>query len=453
MVCTMKVFSWRVAQWGLWALLAVGAFLAWRTFMPARTDAVSLVRAPLVRTVQFSARVKTPARVELGATLTARVAKVRVQEGDAVRAGDALVELEAEEPRAALAQAEASWQQARARLESQSALSLPTAQASLAQADANLQAAERDLVRTQELVAQKFYSQQKLDESKRAVDVARALRDVARVQTQANGRTGAERANAQAQFEAARATVEAARAKLAQYTLRAPGPGRVLVRSVEPGQIVQAGKALLTVAVQGPLELQAQVDERFLAQLQPKQRARVLADAYPERPFDALVDRLAPSVNAQSGSVEVTLVVAGPPDTRPDTGPDTRPDFLREDMTLSVEVLTGERREARVLPLRALRATAAAAAPADPRDGAATGAVLVAEGGRAVVRELKLGLRTLSEVEVLSGLQDDDLVLLDPTLTPGVRVRARRVETASTARKAADTGETFGNAVSQGFSR
>ncbi len=441
----MKVFSWRVARWGLWALLVVGAFLAWRTFMPARTDAVSLARAPLVRTVQFSARVKTPARVDLGATLTARVASVRVQEGDAFRAGDALVELEPEEPRAALAQAEASWQQARARLESQSALSLPTAQASLAQADANLQAAERDLVRTQELVAQKFYSQQKLDESKRAVDVARALRDAARVQTQANGRAGAERANAQAQLEAARAAVDAARAKLAQYTLRAPGSGRVLVRSVEPGQIVQAGKALLTVAVQGPLELQAQVDERFLAQLQPKQRARVLADAYPDRPFDALVDRLAPSVNAQSGSVEVTLVVAGPADARPD--------FLREDMTLSVEVLTGERREARVLPLRALRATAAAAAPADPRDGAASGAVLIAEGGRAVPRELKLGLRTLSDVEVLSGLQDDDLVLLDPTLAPGTRVRARRVETASATRKAADTGETFGNAVSQGFSR
>ncbi len=445
----MKVFSRRVARWGLWALLVVGAVLAWRTFMPARTDAVALARAPLLRTVQFSARVKTPARVDLGATLTARVAKVRVQEGDAFRAGDALVELEPEEPRAALSQAEASWQQARARLESQSALSLPTAQASLAQADANLQAAERDLVRTQDLVAQKFYSQQKLDESKRAVDVARALRDAARAQTLANGRTGAERANAQAQLEAARAAVEAARAKLAQYTLRAPGPGRVLVRSVEPGQIVQAGKALLTVSVQGPLELQAQVDERFLAQLQPGQRARVLADAYPDRPFDAKVDRLAPSVNAQSGSVEVTLVVAGPTDSRPDT----RPDFLREDMTLSVEVLTGERREARILPLRALRANAAAAAPADPRDGAATGAVLVAEGGRAVVRELKLGLRTLSDVEVLSGLQDDELVLLDPTLAPGVRVRARRVETASTVRKAADAGETFGNAVSQGFSR
>lgn len=444
----MKVSLGRVPRWAAWVLLAllvVAAVLAWRALMPVRVDAVSMARAPLLRTLQFSARVKTPARVDLGATLTARVAQVRVQEGDAIRAGAALVELEPEEPRAALLQAEASLQQARARLDSQSALTLPTAQASLAQADANVQAAERELLRTQELVAQKFYSQQKLDEAQRAVDVARAQREAARVQTQANGRTGAERANAQAQFEAARAAVEAARAKLAQYTLRAPGDGRVLVRSVEPGQIVQAGKALLTVSVQGPLELQAQVDERFLGQLKPGQRARVLADAYPDRPFDATVDRLAPSVNAQSGSVEVTLVVAG--------APAARPDFLREDMTLSVEVLTGERRDARVLPLRALRASAAGAAPSDQRDGAAAGEVLVAEDGRAVTRALKLGLRTLSDVEVLSGLRDDELVLLDPTLAPGARVRAHRTETPSAARKAADTGETFGNAVSQGFSR
>ena len=79
--------------------------------------------------------------------------------------------------------------------------------------------------------------------------------------------------------------------------------------------------------------------------------------------------------------------------------------------------------------------------------------VLVAEGGRAVTRALKLGLRTLSDVEVLSGLRDDELVLLDPTLAPGARVRAHRTETPTAARKTADTGETFGNAVSQGFSR
>lgn len=420
---------------GLVAVLLV-ALLAWRWAAPSRVDAVQLRQSPLLRTLQFSARVKTPARVDLGATLTARVARVRVDEGDAFRAGDALIELEPDEPRAALLQAEASLQQARARLDSQQALSLPTAESSLAQAEANLQAAERDLARTRDLVAQQFYSQQKLDEAQRAVDVARAQRNAARAQTQANGQRGAERANAQAQFEAARAAVEAARAKLAQHTIRAPGPGRVLVRSVEPGQIVQAGKALLTVSVQGPLELQAQVDERFLAQLQPGQRARVLADAYPDRPFEARVDRIAPSVDAQSGSVEVTLVVD-------DDKPASRPDFLREDMTLSVEVLTGERSKAWVLPLRALRAD---------------GSVLVAEDGRAVARELKLGLRTLSDVEVLGGLREGEAVIADASVVPGARVRAHLLVADATGRvpgnaPAGNQAGAAGQAISQGFSR
>lgn len=336
---------------------AAGAWFWWQ-----RPQAVEVARVdtrPLVRTLQFTARVATPARVELGTTLTGRVARVRADEGDAILAGAPLIELEVDEARAAVQQADAS----------------------LKQAQATLRAAERELPRTQELVAQAFYSQQKLDDARKAVEVGQAQRD------------------------AARAALEASRARLAQHVVRAPSDGRVLVRNVDPGQIVQAGKALLTVSVQGPMELLAQVDERFLGQLQVGQSARVLADAYPDRPFDAKVWRLAPAVNAQSGSVEVRLSVAG-----------QGPSFLREDMTLSVEVQTGERAGAKVLPLRALRPVAA---PGEAE-------VLLIESGRAVSRQVKLGLRTLTEVEVTQGLKDGDAVILDAgVLQPGARVQAR----------------------------
>lgn len=340
--------------------LGAGAYAWWQRSVSVDTTQAS--PRPLVRTLQFTARVATPARVELGTTLTGRVARVQVDEGDAIRAGAPLIELETDEARAAVLQAEASLQQAQA----------------------TLRAAERDLPRTQELVAQAFYSQQKLDDARKATEVARAQRD------------------------AARAALEAARAKLAQHVVRAPSDGRVLVRSVEPGQIVQAAKALLTVSVKGPLELLAQVDERFLGQLQVGQAARVLADAYPNQPFEAKVSRLAPSVNAQSGSVEVRLSVAEP-----------GPAFLREDMTLSVEVRTGERTGARVLPLRALRSAST--------DGeGAEGEVLIVADGRATPRRVKLGLRTLAEVEVTQGLADADVVILDPAaLKLGARVQAR----------------------------
>jgi HlyD family secretion protein len=394
-------------RWLAVVALAVGA-LAWWQLKPQAVEAVTLRSQPLVRTLQFTGRVKTPARVELGSTVTGRVQRVLVKEGDVVESGAPLVQLEQSEWRAGWEQAQAALVQAQARLDSQQALALPTAQASLAQAQANALAAQRDLERTQALVAEQFYSPSKLDESQRALDVARAQLKSAQAQVQAN-REGGERGNARAQVASARSAVEVARAKLDQSVLCAPGNGRVLVRSVEPGQIVQAGKALLTVSLQGPLELVAQVDERYLAQLQAGQRAKVLADAYPSQPFDARIDRLAPSVDAQSGSLEVTFVLPGQP-----------PAFLREDMTLSIEVVTGERTASRVLPLRALRQASALGQPD-------LGQVMVIEGGKAVPREVKLGLRTLEQVEVTSGLSDQDLVVLDATVADGARVRARAV--------------------------
>src|SRR5690606_19967402 len=122
---------------------------------------------------------------------------------------------------------------------------------------------------------------------------------------------------------------------------------------------------------------------RFLSTLEVGQPARVVADAYPNAPFDATVTRLAPSVDATRGAVEIRLRPSGPP-----------PPFIREDMTLSVEVVTGQRSDARLLPLRALR----------PGASATRGHVLVAQSGRAVVREVELGLRTLDQVELRGGL-------------------------------------------------
>ena len=68
-----------------------------------QVDVIEVRRAPLVRTLQFSARVATLSRVDVGSTVTGRVAEVRAMEGAAVRAGDVLVLLEDQEWRAALA--------------------------------------------------------------------------------------------------------------------------------------------------------------------------------------------------------------------------------------------------------------------------------------------------------------------------------------------------------------
>ena len=392
--------------WGAAGVLLVFAFWAGWLWRHPRVDAVELRAAPLVRSLQFSARVATLSRVEIGSTITGRVQAVLVEEGARVRRGDVLLRLESDELAAALTQAEAAERQAAARLAGLRSTGRTAAQAALAQTEATVRAARAELTRTEQLVAQGFVSASRLDEVRRALEVAQAQQTSARAQTRANEESGSDLVQAQAQLAVAQATTQAARARLAQATLVAPADAQVLLREVEPGQIVQPGKALLGLALAGPTQISAQVDERFLEQLQPGQSSRVVADAFPEQPMAARVLSIAPSVDAQRGAIEVKLALDAP-----------APAFLREDMTVSVEVETARRERALVLPLAALRN----ALP----DGSA--AVMVSAEGHARTRSVKLGLRTLDAAEVVDGLAEGELVLMGGTPQADDRVRVRRV--------------------------
>ena len=329
------------------AVVAAVAVLAIVKLRPPEVDAFVVQPAPLVRTLQFSARVATLSRVNVGATLTGRVAKVTVDEGAQVRRGDLLVQLETGELQAAMAQASAAERQAQARLAGLRSTGRTTTSAALLQAQATLRAAEAELGRTQQLVRQGFLSAARLDEVRRVVEVARAQQTGAQAQTRANEESGTDVAQAQAQVAQASAATAAAQQRLAQAAVLAPTDARVLSRKVEPGQIVQPGAALMSLALAGPTQLVAQVDERFLDQLLAGQQATVLADAFASQPFAARVLSLAPAVDAQRGAIEVKLALVG-----------ATPAFLREDMTVSVEVETAKRDRTLVVPLRALRGDA-----------------------------------------------------------------------------------------------
>ncbi len=397
----MKIaWIWRVGvALGLLLLVLLAVYLS----RPTATAAVEVAQTSLVRTLQFSARVATLSRVDIGATVTGRVVQVAVREGAQVKADEPLVQLEDAETRAALAQAVAASQQAQARLAGLRSGSRDAAAAGVAQAEAQWLAATSELRRTRELVDKGFLGQARLDEAQRALAVATAQRDAARAAQSGLEGSGSDIAQAQAQLIAAQAAREAAQARLEQAVLRAPTAGRVLARSVEPGQIVQPGRSLLTLALAGPLELVAQVDERFLQELQIGQSAAVLADAFPTQRFVARLARISPLVDAQRGAVELHFDVPQPPA------------FLREDMSLSVEVTTGERQRTQVLPLSAMRGANDATADRNT--------VWRVRDGRVQAVPIALGLRTLAAVEVLQGLDNGDTVLLGPAPGPGARVR------------------------------
>jgi HlyD family secretion protein len=392
----MRGWHWAAAAAGL-VVVAAGAGISLR---PAAVPLVAVAESSLVQTLVFSGRVAAPIRVELGATVTGRVVEVAVREGDAVPADAVLARLESAELQAQLAQARAALGLAEARLAGQREVGVPTADAALEQASATLEAARREAGRSRELFARGYVSQARIDETDRAVRIAQAQLESARAAQRANAGGGTERAQARLRVDEARAALELAQARLAQTRIVAPTDGRIVVRQVDPGQIVQPGRALFTFAARGATELVGQADEKFLSQLALGQSARVLADAFPQQPFEARILRIAPGVDAQRGTVEVRFEVPEPPA------------FLREDMTLSMQVSTGRRERARTLP-----ATAVIGPGIDAR-------VRRLVDGRVAEQAVRTGLRTLERVEILEGLALGDAVLADPlALEPGARAR------------------------------
>ncbi len=423
--------------WVLGALVVgVAALATWWTGRVPTVEAVQVRFAPLVRSLQFSGRVAALSRVDIGSTVTARVAEVLVSEGAQVRKDAVLIRLESEELRAALAQAAAAQQQAAARLAGLRSTGRTAVQAGMAQAQAGLDAAQSEFARVQQLVAQGFVSESRLDEARRARDIALAQLASARAQIQAIGESGTDVAQAQAQLALAVSASEVARARLAQTVLLAPADAQVLSRQVEPGQIVQPGRALMALALAGATQLVAQVDERFLDQLAVGQGATVVADAYAGQRFAARVSSISPVVDAQRGAVEVKFALA-----------QQSPAFLRQDMTLSIEVETARRERALVLPIGALP---------DLSDGSVA-SLRVVRNGLVEERKVRFGLRTLEAVEVIEGLSDKDVVVLDKSARPGSRVEvvlvAAPIGTSGTAAKAAGRGEGAATALTNAMGR
>jgi HlyD family secretion protein len=198
-------------------VLALGA--GWWFTRAVAVTGVEVRAAPLVRTLQFSARVSALSRVDVGSTITGRVLQVLVKEGDVVKKGDALLMLETEELKAAVLQAQANEQLAAAKLAGLRSTGRSAVQSTVTQAESVLIAAQAELQRTQKLVAQGFLSPARLDEVLRAVAVAQAQVTGAQAQKSANADQGTDIVQAQAQLVSAKSATTAAKARLAQAAI------------------------------------------------------------------------------------------------------------------------------------------------------------------------------------------------------------------------------------------
>ncbi|WP_350561017.1 efflux RND transporter periplasmic adaptor subunit [Psychrobacter sp. CAL346-MNA-CIBAN-0220] len=374
---------------GILLMLAAG-FAVFRWWQGPLLPSYTVRSMPLVQTVVATGRVVTVSRTEVGSEVTGVVLKRLIQEGDQVAKGDLLLVLRSDEVAAQVRQAEAALSELATSTRPQAAADLANAKVQLAQARGNVE-------RRRELASISAISAEEMAQAEQAQSQALNNLESARLKVVALAVGGVEEI-------LLRERLTALQAQLAKTEVRSEVTGTVLTRNVETGDLVQPGRTLFTIALEGSTEIRVPLDERNLSRLALQQNAVAIADAYPDSPFPARINFIAPSIDPQRGTVEVRLTV------------DPVPNFLRQDMTVSVNIETDRRAQALVLPNDAI--------------GNVQGdkAVVVSlRDGKIQRQKVTLGLRGLAMSEVIAGLSLDDQVLADAasSLADGTRVRIK----------------------------
>jgi HlyD family secretion protein len=387
-------------------LIVAGVIAAGRARGPVVATTVA-ARTDLEQHLIASGRVRVVTRIQLSSQISGRAVAVRVVEGQRIRTGDLLVQLDDAEARAAVSQAKAAVSQASGRVEQLRKVgAIVTTEASL-QTATNLARAEAELARAEALATSGVVARVDVDDARRSVEIAKAQKNAAEAQRTATTPRGVDSSIALSALAESQAELAGAMARLEQTRLVAPTDGTVLLRLVEPGHTVQPGSTLLEMAADGETQLTIEPDERNLAWIRPGQKARASADAYPQTIFDAEVSYIAPAVDPRRGSIEVRVRVPAPPA------------FLKPDMTVSVDLTVASKTQVLTVASDAIR-------------GAATPTpwVLTVAGGRLARRNVTLGIRGEGHTEILSGLDEGAEVVLaaDATLAEGRRVRVERRE-------------------------
>jgi len=390
-----------------WLVLAITVaagiivFVLLRKLQGPAVDIARVTAGPIEHSIVVSGRVQAPHRVEIGSVITARVEKVAVEEGAMVTADQPLVLLETSELRAALAQARAAEASAQARLAAVRELSLPQSTDAVVQAEAQLSFAEQEFRRTRDLHAKGFVSVARLQDVERQLTVAKSQLETARTQAKAQDTRGVLARETATRMQEAVAARELAESKLAQTTIRASVPGTVLVRAVEPGDIVSPGKRLLVLDSAGETRLTAQIDEKNLPYLRNGQQAIASSEAFSGESFKATLYYVSPSVDVTRGSVEARFRVPEPPS------------YLRADMTVSIDIGVARKERALTVPAEAVR------------ESAGVRSVQVVRDGRVAAAKVETGVRSSARVEIAAGLSEGETVLLTKGIADGARVRPR----------------------------
>lgn len=416
--------GWQKLGLGLALVVAVAGGVAFSVLRKggeafAPEAVVKVARGELSLKVSDTGRVQPLSKVDLKTRVSGQVLVVHVREGERVRKGEVLLELDPRDFKRRVAEAEADLAQARADYNNlRAGPRLPEredARAGAAAAEARRLRAQRERERARQAQAQGAITPREfLDADTAAAEAEAAAQQAeARYRLMAQGPRVGEVQSAAARLRRAETTLNAARDALADTVLRSPMDGTVIFRGIEPGEAVQAGQAetsargpLLTVADLNRLIVEAKINQVDVARLKEGQKAEVRVDTMPDERFEGLVRTVAPAAEAGAEKdvlvfpVELLLTSANATKLRPGMGAD-------------FDILVESKPEVLWLPVEAVRTGG--------RGNSAKVTVLRGPKGQRKKEEIevKVGLHNDHQFEILDGLKPGDEVLIEPAEPKG----------------------------------
>jgi HlyD family secretion protein len=253
-------------------------------------------------------------QVELAFRVSGRISAVKVQEGDKVRAGEVLAELDpvpfqtdVDSAKADVAQAQAQLDKTRRGFRVEE---VAQARATVAQRAADLENARVTLRRQEQLVAAGLVTHQQIDDAQMRVQMTQAALAASRDQLTLELRgSRIEDIEAQeAMLASAQARLEKAQTALSDATLLAPSNGIISVRARELGAIVQAGQTVYTLTLNDPVWIRAYVAQPRLGRIKPGMRVEVTIDSMPGKRYAGTVGFISPEAEFTPKTVQTEQV-------------------------------------------------------------------------------------------------------------------------------------------------
>jgi len=374
-------------------LAALGAFRGSKPILPEKIATIE--RGDIARSVVARGKIEPLSKVEVKSKANGLIISLLADVGDSVTNGQVLAELDKENLQAQVREAQATRDGEAANLQAAIAVE---AKARIEAANPELEFAQRDFVRAQELFKQKIASQQQLDDASRAHEVAKNRQQLldATVQT-----ASAQVEQARARVAAAKAVLDRAEETLRYATIRAPFSGIVLTRPTEVGDAVSsilnlgsAATLIMTLGDVSSVYIKGEVDEADIGKAECGQRVRTKVESFPNESFEGVVKRIAPMGrelnNVTTFEVRVSIL-----------NPQGR---LRVNMTANAEIVLEEHKNVLLVPEVAL------VYDKDKKMSVQQLAPETRQGWRKT--PVKTGISNGQRTEVLEGLKEGDKLVL-----------------------------------------